>query len=86
MRGTKMFSQVREAISNLNPHDVREIADRPFALELYANDNPGYWEMERFFFDCQFSTPFLEREVEAGSLPASRRFPLPSRRGLVIMH
>src|SRR5690242_19864739 len=55
MKSTRMFNQVREAISNLNPTDVREIADRQFALELYAKDNPGYWEMERFFVPAEAS-------------------------------
>ena len=61
MKGAKMLTQVREAISNLNPHDVRDIADRPFALELYAADNPGYWKMERFFVPAEAS---VERRAE----------------------
>lgn len=49
MMGTKMLKQLRDAISTLNPHDVREAANRPVSVELVASTPAMYDEMERFF-------------------------------------
>ena len=55
MMGTKMFKQLRDAISNLNPQDVREIADRPAAIKLHASGPRMYEEMESFFAPTEVS-------------------------------
>ncbi len=49
MMGTRMIKQVKDAISNLNPHEVRDLADRPVSIELYATSNRMYEVMEGFF-------------------------------------
>ena len=49
MMGTKMIKQLRDAISNLNPQEVREIADRPVSITLVASSIAMYEEMEAFF-------------------------------------
>jgi hypothetical protein len=49
MMGTKMIKQLRDAIANLNPQEVREIADRPISITLHASTVAMYEEMESFF-------------------------------------
>jgi hypothetical protein len=55
MMGTKMIKQLRDAISNLNPQDVREIADRPASIKLFASGPRMYEEMEGFFTPAEVS-------------------------------
>ena len=55
MMGTKMIKQLREAISNLNPQDVRDIADRPAWVKLFASGPRMYEEMEGFFAPVEVS-------------------------------
>ena len=49
MMGTKMIKQLREAISNLDPQEVRDITERPVSITLYASTTNMYEEMECFF-------------------------------------
>lgn len=49
MMGTQMIKQLREAISNLNPQDVRDITERPVSITLFASSTNMYEEMESFF-------------------------------------
>jgi hypothetical protein len=55
MMGTRMIKQVKDAIGNLNPHEVRDLADRPVSIELYATSNRAYEEMESFFVPSNIS-------------------------------
>ena len=49
MMGTHMIKQLRDAISDLNPQEVRDITERPVSITLYASTTSMYEEMERFF-------------------------------------
>ncbi|MEO8128859.1 MAG: hypothetical protein ABI822_17280, partial [Bryobacteraceae bacterium] len=60
--GTKMFKQLREAISNLDPQEVREITERPVSITLYASSTPMYEEMESFFAPPEI-TPMKRGEL-----------------------
>jgi hypothetical protein len=55
MMGTKMIKQLRDAISNLNPQDVRDISDRPVSITLVASSVAMYEEMENFFAPPELS-------------------------------
>ena len=44
-----ILSQIRKALSTLNPSEVREIADRRARIVLHANSEQVYREMEAFF-------------------------------------
>lgn len=50
-----ILSQIRKALSTLNPAEVREIADRPARIVLHANSEQSYREMEAFFAPASFS-------------------------------
>jgi hypothetical protein len=41
--------QVRDAIAHLNPHEVREDANLPFTIQLYADSPEAYRAMETYF-------------------------------------
>jgi hypothetical protein len=56
-----MMTQIREAISNLNPNEVRQLADKPVSLELFALAPQAYQTMERFFIP---STASADRRAE----------------------
>lgn len=45
---SNLFHSVKQAISNLDPQEVREQADRPFRIGLHARSEAAYAEMERF--------------------------------------
>ena len=49
MMGTKMVKQLRDALSNLNPDEVRREAETPVIVELFASDQDGYRRMGKFF-------------------------------------
>ncbi|MGH9630513.1 MAG: hypothetical protein ACRD7E_19550 [Bryobacteraceae bacterium] len=48
MMGTKMLKHLRDAISHLNPDEVREEANRPVSVHLSALDDAAYARMENF--------------------------------------
>ncbi|MDZ7640287.1 MAG: hypothetical protein U5J83_18870 [Bryobacterales bacterium] len=50
-----IFSQIRKALSTLNPSEVREIAERPARIVLHANSEQSYREMEAFFAPASLS-------------------------------
>ncbi len=54
---TSILQQVRQAVRNLNPQEVRNAAERRLAVRLVASDEDGYAAMEKFF-------------IPAGSSPA----------------
>jgi len=45
----RTLKQVREALADLNPSEVRVTAERRLALHLVASSSPGYAAMEEFF-------------------------------------
>jgi hypothetical protein len=45
----RVLYQIKQAIAYLNPQEVREMANRPVTIELYASGPEGYREMEEFF-------------------------------------
>jgi|SRR5579883_84078 len=48
MAGLTLLKQVKDAVSNLNPNEVRAMADRPFTIGLTASSNAAYERMEQF--------------------------------------
>jgi len=56
-----IFKQVWTAISNLNPKDVRELANQGVLIGLYARSEEAYEEMAEFFIP---STLTRERRLE----------------------
>lgn len=52
---TQVLQQVRQAVSNLNPQDVRSTAERPLSIRLVASRSAGYAAMEDFLSPPSFS-------------------------------
>jgi len=50
-----VLQQVRQAVGNLNPQEVRNAAERPLAIRLIASSGPGYTEIEEFLSPPAFS-------------------------------
>src|SRR5882724_355586 len=44
-----VFRDLKRALSNLRPHEVRETADRQLAIGLVATSGSAYTAMEKFF-------------------------------------
>lgn len=57
-----ILTQVRQAITHLNPSEVREQAERPFLIGIYAVNEPFIRELEHFLLP---STMTVERRREA---------------------
>jgi uncharacterized protein (DUF697 family) len=75
MSTLKLAGQVRQALSNLNPTEVRAIADQPVAIELVAPTPEVYLEMESLLIPPG-TTP--EKRAEARSFivpPGSQAAP-----------
>lgn len=49
------FKEVKKAIANLNPHEVRETAERPVRIRLHSASEQGYSRMENFLTGPNFS-------------------------------
>jgi hypothetical protein len=64
MMGTKMIKQLRDAISNLNPQEVRDIAETPISITLVASNNAMYEEMEQFFIPHQQLSRQKQAEIK----------------------
>jgi hypothetical protein len=43
-----VLREIRSALRNLNPHEVRELAAREFTVGIFAGDEEGYRRMIRF--------------------------------------
>jgi hypothetical protein len=76
MMGTRMIKQVKDAIANLNPHEVRDLADKPVSIELYATTPGAYQEMEDFFAPGNISE--AKRSEMRGVLHRSGEFSDPN--------
>lgn len=59
-----VLKNIKEALSNLNPEEVREHVKRPVRLLLYADSEGGYRQMEEFFAPAALSVQ-KRLEVEA---------------------
>ncbi len=44
--GSQVYPQIRSALQNLNPQQVRELADQPVSIGLIASGNAGFVQME----------------------------------------
>jgi len=73
---TRLLRQIRTAIEQLNPHDVRMTAERPVSVVLHAYDSASYAQMEDFFAPAGVShkkrlevVEYLFREGDAGAPP-----------------
>ena len=64
-RGAKVFTQVRDAMAHLNPKEVRQEADRPFTLQLFAPDDQTWLAMESWFAPVDGATQTRRAEVSA---------------------
>jgi len=69
-----VIQHIKEAVANLNPQEMRDHADRPLRLFLYANDDYEYRTMEDYFAPPQLSEgkrveliPILHRASEGAS-------------------
>jgi len=51
----KVLQNIREAIGNLNPDDIRRHTERPLRLFLYAHSESAYRQMEDFLAPRQLS-------------------------------
>ncbi len=57
------FASLKEAISNLNPQDIRDQVERPLRIGLHASSEAGYQQMEDYFLPRQVSDG-KRRELE----------------------
>jgi hypothetical protein len=51
----QVFQNIKEAIANLNPEEIRRHAERPVRLFLYAYSDSDYRQMENFFAPAELS-------------------------------
>ena len=51
----QFFSNIKKAISNLDPEEARRHAERPIRLFLYADSERAYRQMEEFFAPPELS-------------------------------
>ena len=54
MNAARMLLQIRNALGNLNPNEVRELARRPVSIELSASDAQRHEEMANYFAPAHF--------------------------------
>ena len=50
-----IVTQVKQAISNLNPDEVRQQAERPLSIGLVAPTSEGLWRIEKFLCPPELS-------------------------------
>lgn len=62
---TGVLQQVRRAVGNLNPQEVRDTAERPLAVRLVASNSAGYAAMEEFLSPRHFSKSKRWEQVQA---------------------
>ena len=56
-----VLQEIRGALRNLNPHDVRQLADRPFTIGLLASDEDGHRRMAAFLLPPSVSDEKAQR-------------------------
>jgi hypothetical protein len=62
MQALSIVKNVRSALHNLNPRDVREQAERPLSIALVGGDPEALWRMERYLCPPELS-PAKRAEV-----------------------
>ncbi|HYO83380.1 MAG TPA: hypothetical protein VES20_18395, partial [Bryobacteraceae bacterium] len=65
MSAGRVFTQVRDAMAHLNPKEVREEADRPFTIQLFAPTEQSWLAIESWFAPSTGTTPGRQAEVSA---------------------
>ncbi len=60
-----VLQQVRGAVANLNPQEVRDTAERPLAIRLVAAHSAGYAAIEDYFSPPNFSRSKRWEQVQA---------------------
>jgi len=60
-----VLKNIKEALANLNPQEVRDHVERPIRLLLYSSDEAGYRTMEQFFAPPELS---LQKRAEVESI------------------
>jgi hypothetical protein len=53
MKAARMLLQIREALSHLNPDEVRALADKPVVIQVFGSTPRVQEEMENFFAVAQ---------------------------------
>jgi hypothetical protein len=71
VRATRVLMQLREAISHLNPSEVREQADRPFTIQLFTPSPEDYRAVESWFAPVHGTTAARRAETEAVVRPGA---------------
>src|SRR5438445_7442874 len=75
-----VFAELRKALSNLRPEEVRHMADRSLAIGLVATSSAGYTAMENFLAPLDMSrdrrAEVLAMLHRAGDPGIPRRFDL----------
>src|SRR4029077_11908058 len=73
----RVLQNIKEAVGNLNPEEIRRHTDRPLRLFLYAHEENDYRRMEDFFVPRDLS-PAKRNELRRiifraseGSAPSS---------------
>jgi hypothetical protein len=57
MNAARMLLQIRNALGNLNPNEVRELARRPVSIEVSASDPQRHEEMANYFAPAYRTQP-----------------------------
>jgi len=81
----QFFSNIKEAISNLDPEEARRHAERPLRLFLYADSDRAYREMENFFAPPDLS-PARRAQLQHHIYRASEGFQPSERHDLEIYY
>ena len=65
MKAARILTQVRDAISHLDPEEVRREANLPFSIRLFASNEEGYRVLENFFVPAEGFSPARRAESSA---------------------
>ena len=65
MIANRFLSHVAQALSKLNPKEVRSQAAEPISLQLEASTPARYWEMESYFAPAETLSPAKREQVSA---------------------
>ena len=68
---TRVFNQLRDAIAHLNPKQVREEAERPFTMQLFAPSPETYRAMESWFAPADSMTAARRAQTESVVRPGA---------------
>ena len=66
MNAARILMQIRDALSNLNPTEVREQAHKPVTIELFASTPKVHEEMANYFAPPQQLSKRPLYEASAG--------------------